>query len=216
MYVQFKKGALMKQILNNLQNTFFKGKILISAGIITVTAIMSPFVYQNIQHNYAGGTVKASCFFEVAGVCYTKPIFPTPMTKSECIQAMQNKKLGIKSCGADPDYWAGAVLHCHGVKNMPTPEQLTILASDLYGDKNFRTGDYEFIDNLAMKDSKYASDIKSMYKDIYNVQNSFSIWSGKESDGFYAYGREFRTNFTYAGVDNSRSRDKILAICVQN
>ena len=157
------------------------------------------------------------CAFEVAGTCYTNPIFPSPMTLAECEQAVQEGTLGIKACTYDEDYWAGAVKHCGGVQNMPTPAQLAEIATDLYGDHGFSSSGYEYKYGLTMDTSKpYVSLAATAYGDLATqLGGAFSIWSGQEADGLYAYGRAFLSDTTLAN-DNSFRNGYGLAVCIAN
>ena len=156
------------------------------------------------------------CAFEVNGTCYTNPALPTPMTKAECEQAVAEGTLGIKACYYDNDYWAGAVKHCGGVGNMPTPAQLAEIATDLYGDHGFSTSGYEHKDGLTMDTSKpYASILHGLYGDMAGVPDgAFAIWSGQESDGNIAYVRGFYSGYTSAADYGTRSGYNDLAVCL--
>ncbi len=156
------------------------------------------------------------CAFEVNGTCYTNPALPSPMTKAECEQAVTEGTLGIKTCYYDNDYWAGAVKHCGGVQNMPTPAQLAEIATDLYGDHGFSTSGYEYKDGLTMDTSKpYASILHGLYGDMAGVPDgAFAVWSGQESDGDDAYGREFTSDTTGAGGYGYRRYNVALAVCL--
>ena len=156
------------------------------------------------------------CAFEVNGTCYTNPALPSPMTKAECEQAVAEGTLGIKACYYDNDYWAGAVKHCGGVQNMPTPAQLAEIATDLYGDHGFSTSGYEYKDGLTMDKTKsYVSILDAVYGDSVSGKPSgeFAIWSGQESAGYYAYERGFYSDNATAN-DNERNDNYVLAVCL--
>ena len=145
------------------------------------------------------------CAFEVAGTCYTNPALPTPMTLAECEQAVQEGTLGIKECHYDNDYWAGAVKHCGGVQNMPTPAQLAEIATDLYGDHGFSSANDETTTGLTMDKTKpYVSILNAVYGN-----SEFAIWSGQESDGYAAYVRGFYSDYTYTYYYNGRYYDEL-------
>ena len=157
------------------------------------------------------------CAFEVAGTCYTNPILPTPMTLAECEQAVQEGTLGIKECYYENDYWAGAVKHCGGVQNMPTPAQLAEIATDLYGDHGFSSSGSEYIDGLTMDKTKpYVSILDAVYGDSVAGRPSgeFAVLSGQESDGGGAYVRGFGSDGTTAGDNSSRYGNSDLAVCL--
>ena len=151
------------------------------------------------------------CAFEVAGTCYTNPALPTPMTLAECEQAVQEGTLGIKECHYDNDYWAGAVKHCGGVQNMPTPAQLAEIATDLYGDHGFSSANDETTTGLTMDKTKpYVSILNAVYGN-----SEFAIWSGQESDGYAAYVRGFYSDYTYTYYYNGRYYDE-LTVCISH
>ena len=157
------------------------------------------------------------CAFEVNGTCYTNPTFPSPMTLAECEQAVQEGTLGIKECHYDNDYWAGAVKHCGGVQNMPTPAQLAEIATDLYGDLGFSSGE-DFRSGLIMDTSKpYVSILDAAYGDSVSGRPSgeFAICSGQESDGGTAYARAFISDGTSARAAFTRSSNA-LAVCISH
>ena len=158
-----------------------------------------------------------SCAFEVAGLCYMTPALPTPLTREQC--EAQKDDLGIQECYYDNDYWAGAVAHCGGVQNMPTPAQLAEIATDLYGDHGFSSSGSEYIDGLTMDKTKpYVSILDAVYGDSVSgrLSGEFAIWSGQESGGYGAYVRGFGSDSTTAGDNSSRYGNSDLAVCIAN
>ena len=160
-----------------------------------------------------------SCAFEVAGTCYTTPFRPSPLSLAEC--EAQKDALGIQACYEDNDIWAGAVAHCGGVQNMPTPAQLAEIATDLYGDHGFSSGE-ENIEGLAMDTSRpYVSLAAAAYGDSADdMGGTFIIWSGQESSSnHYAYERGFFSDGSNAGYDSRHSSflySYALAVCISN
>ncbi len=74
------------------------------------------------------------CLFKVKEICFGRPFYAKGMSYSDC---KNNKdKLGIQSCVADNDIFASSAFVCGGVQNMPTPDELVILAQDLYANSN--------------------------------------------------------------------------------
>lgn len=71
------------------------------------------------------------CLFKVNGVCFGQPFLVQGMSYEEC--KAEKDKLGIKYCFMSDDQWAAAVKVCGGVKNLPTPNELLLLANDMYG-----------------------------------------------------------------------------------
>ena len=147
-----------------------------------------------------------NCAFEVNGTCYTSPFKPTPMTKAECEQAVAEGKLGIKGCGYEQDYWAGAVKQCGGVSKMPTMAQLGELASQLYvgnpsiGARENKTG-IQFDSN--------SSTAKSL-----GLTPSFYLWSGEEYSSSSAYTRSFLTTRSRWYGNLTRNSSGNQAVCL--
>ena len=133
----------------------------------------------------------SSCAFEVNGTCYTAPFTPKPLTFAECEAAVAEGKLGIKYCGYEQDYWAGAVKQCGGVSKMPTMAQLGELASQLYVG-NPSVGAKQDVYNLTFDTN--SSTAKSL-----GLTPFFYLWSGEESSSFGAYSRYFYTTYSYWG-----------------
>ena len=161
------------------------------------------------------------CVFEVNGTCYTNPTLPTPMTLAECEQAVAEGTLGIKTCEYDNDYWAGAVKHCGGVQNMPTPTQLAEIATDLYGVHGFSSTNDGTTYGLTMDKTKpYVSILNAIYGDMAGISDrTFSIWSGQEYSAYSAYNRFFTSTYTslgYSGGSGYRGLSDRLAVCISH
>ncbi len=114
----------------------------------------------------AGG-LGAECAIEIGDKCFTAPVQPKALTRSEC--EGQKGKLGIKECVVDNDYWAGAVAQCGGVQNMPTAEDLAKLASLVYKG-NPTIGAKKSAMNLTLDTSAASS--------LGFAGTSFIVWSG--------------------------------------
>ena len=150
------------------------------------------------------------CAFEVAGTCYTNPALPTPLSGEQC--EAQKDELGIEVCAVNnpEDYWGGAVAHCGGVQNMPTPVQLAEIATDLYGQEIPMLGDTP---NLNMDSNKpYVSILQGVYGT--NV-SFFVVWSGDEHAD-YAFYRSFDPESTSARNGPRYGSNAVLALCVSN
>ncbi len=148
-----------------------------------------------------------NCAFEVGSTCYTAPFTPTPMTKAECEQAVAEGKLGIKGCGYEQDYWAGAVKQCGGVSKMPTMAQLAELASQMY------VGNPSIGAKENKRDIQY--DPNSPVSKALGLTPSpyFGLWSGEEYSSYGAYRRYFFT--TSSGLDYpSRYNSSNHAVCL--
>ncbi len=137
----------------------------------------------NIE-NLAGIT----CAFELDGVCFSEPFMADePMSFADC--EAQKSALGIESCCPvsycnDTDYWAAAVKKCGGVQNLPTQEQLTALANQIYDQPISGSSlDYEY----ANWDKDKASNM-GFYIDSSNV---FYVWSREENGPNSAFGRAY-------------------------
>ena len=147
-----------------------------------------------------------NCAVEIGGTCFTAPFTPTPMTKAECEAAVAEGKLGIKYCGYEQDYWAGAVKQCGGVSKMPTMAQLGELASQLYVG-NPSVGAKQDVYNLTFDTN--SSTAKSL-----GLTPSFYVWSGEESNSYGAYGRGFSSSDTEWGNDVDRDYSDGVAVCL--
>ena len=145
----------------------------------------------------------SNCAFEINGTCFTAPFYPEPITKAECEQLKAD--LGIKACGYDNDYWAGAVKACGGVSKMPTKAQLNDIANYVYntsgisGNKSGLTLDYDKVAELGFTASS---------------GSSFYVWSGEEySNGYDAYYRHFNPTNTHWS-STSRGSSTPQAVCL--
>ena len=145
----------------------------------------------------------SSCAFEVGGTCYTAPFSPKPLTAQECNE--QKDKLGIRECGYDDDYWAGAVKQCGGVSKMPTMAQLGELASQLYVG-NPSVGAKQDVYNLTFDTN--SSTAKSL-----GLTPSFYVRSGEEYNSNGAYGRSFNSSYT-GWHNNRRDYSFYVAVCL--
>ena len=146
-----------------------------------------------------------NCAFEVNGTCYTAPFTPTPMTKAECEAAVAEGKLGIKACGWDNDYWAGAVKQCGGVSKMPTAAQLGELASQLYVGNP----------SIGAKEAKnyIQYDPNSPVSKPLGLTPTFYLWSGEETNADNAYFRYFYATYSYWDY-NGRYDSRRQAVCL--
>ncbi len=111
--------------------------------------------------------------------CFSTPFVPsTPMSMQECNE--RKDELGIGACGSNNDYWAAAVAQCGGVNYMPTPTDLSKLASQLYKNKVYQL------------DSPVAKTL--------NMTPPFIIWTeesrGASGTGNYESHRAGGVNFT--------------------
>jgi len=92
-------------------------------------------------------------------------------------------ELGIVACGDSKDLYASTAYVCGGTKNMPTPDELVVLANDMYGTNIFNNGvDFEkSMDNFtrtlnSQKAVRHNKDYleyfrTAVYSDSSNVKN---------------------------------------------
>ena len=152
-----------------------------------------------------------SCAFEVAGTCYNTPLLPSPLSLAEC--EAQKDDLGIVACFADGDYWAGAVAHCGGVQNMPTPAQLAEIATDLYGVSIPSSGK---ITGLTMNKSKpYISIFYDVYGDFVRTDGEFALFSNQNSEFSSTTGRGYAETFT-TSYSIQRNANNVMTICISS
>ena len=144
----------------------------------------------------------SNCAFEAGGKCFTAPFSPTPLTEAQC--EAEKDKLGIKYCGYDTDYWAGAVKQCGGVSKMPTMADLGKLATELYKEHPSVGGKQDIDSGLTLDTSKASS--------LGFTGTSFYVWSGEENGNIYAYDRYFSSSYTY--WYNGRRYSDHQALCI--
>lgn len=71
------------------------------------------------------------CLFKVGGVCFGHPFLVHGMNYTTCKNIKDEYR--VPSCSNSNDLYASTAYVCGGVKNMPTPDELVVLANDLYG-----------------------------------------------------------------------------------
>ena len=71
------------------------------------------------------------CLFKVQGVCFGQPFFARGISYMDCKKNIT--EYGIASCNDSDDIYASTAIICGGTQNMPTTQDLAILAKDLYG-----------------------------------------------------------------------------------
>ena len=154
---------------------------------------------------FNAGGLGSGCAVEIGSLCLTAPFSPKPMTKAECEAAVAEGKLGIKYCGLEQDYWAGAVKQCGGVSKMPTMAQLGELASQMY------VGNPTIGAKQDKRDIQY--DPNSPVSKALGLTPSFYLWSGEETSSSHAYNRDFYTTCSYWSNYN-RYGSTIQAVCL--
>ena len=152
------------------------------AAVYEINGTGKPNKLSNDVVLFNANKLGSGCAFEVGSKCYTAVFTPKPLTRAECEAEKGN--LGIRECGSDDDYWAGAVKQCGGVSKMPTADDLAKLASQLYKG-NPSIGAKQRVDNLQWdQDAATALGFTS---------SLFALWSGEENDSYGAYGRYFNS-----------------------
>ena len=146
----------------------------------------------------------SSCAIELdSGKCFTAAFTPTPLTRAEC--EAQKGELGIENCSYNDDYWAGAVKHCGGVKNMPTRADLGKLASAIYKG-NPSVGERQDVYNLTY--------IAGTATSLGLPEPSFYLWSAKEHFSPNAGYRYFHSTHTDWENIGGRNLSHIQAVCL--
>ena len=142
-----------------------------------------------------------ACAFEIGSTCYTGFKEYQPLTKAEC--EVEKGNLGIKNCYSGDDYWAGAVKECGGVNKMPTSDDLTKLATQLYKHYIPATG--------AVAGLKWNQDEAATFGfSSYNV----TLWAREEdSDSIIARTRTFsESSSSYNGFYRGFKNNKVLCL----
>ncbi|MFI3300670.1 MAG: type II secretion system protein [Candidatus Gastranaerophilales bacterium] len=110
------------------------------------------------------------------------------LTSTQC--EAQKNELGINECYYNTDYWAGAIAYCGGVSNMPTLDDLELIAIDVYGTSSAGSGVTPDGDKLT---NTYGfSDPTS---DV-----DYGIWTGDEYSSEEAYRYRFGATSIYSGT----------------
>ena len=146
----------------------------------------------------------------LGGMCISNIISPDeygPLTEAEC--EAQKGDLGIGACSYDADYWAGAVLACGGVSNLPSQDQLTQLANYLYNTDSVSSS--ETTSSLAMDTTKASQFLSaSPYTD-----SRFRVWSAQEHSQTSSYRRYFHPTAT-GWYRDARYSSSDLAVCISD
>ena len=152
-----------------------------------------------------------NCVVDLDGICFGTPFTPVALTYSECVELKKDSSYGIKACGSENDYWAGAVKQCGGVQNMPSKAELGKLASEMYIDKwgnNVNIdADSNYTNLVFQKDSTVAKALK------LNPDSQFHIFTNEEFSANNVYNRHFMKNDLRLGCDGRYHG--LIAICVE-
>ena len=214
MILSYNKGCTFDVDKEGLKSGDSKGSISNSlnclAGVFDWNGGKKPNKLAKLEGNSKGDVLifgKASglgseCSIELGGKCLTAPFTPSPLTKAEC--EAEKGKLGIKECGYEQDYWAGAVKQCGGVSKMATLDDLGKLATELYKEHPSVGAKQTIWSGITLDTSKASS--------LGFGNSEFFVWSGEEKDSDGAYDRAFLQSFT-AAVRYDRDASGFQAVC---
>ena len=105
-----------------------------------------------------------------------------PLSKADCLK--YKNELGLQYCPYDNDHLAGVAMACGHIKNIPTGEDLHILAKDIYS--QWQTRETSIYGNR--------NDVKLKALGLYVNDSHIYYWTGEEAkDGVGGYVRMFAT-----------------------
>ena len=148
------------------------------------------------------------------GLCFTAPFKPTALTAADC--NANKEKYGIQNCmTGDNDYWGGAMKACaEQGKRLPSDNELTMLANDLYN-TTVNGGDSQgFEADLDMdKANKYGI---PLYESSGGGFSTIILWGNWEVNESRASVREFSSDSTTWHSFGNRfySGPQFWAVCV--
>lgn len=145
------------------------------------------------------------CAFEINGVCYGQPFYPTPISYAECESIKDD--LEISGCAVENDYWAGAVKTCGGVGKMPTASNLADIANFMYNTN--KVNGMDSVLDLERDDDKAGS----LGFSEATGNSSLYIWSNEEESAGSAYFRNYNPTLTYFSTFN-RDNGNQQAVCI--
>lgn len=150
------------------------------------------------------------CHFIIKNVCYSKPFYPTSITKAVC--ETEKSTLGIKECYFDNDYWAGAVKKCGGIDKIPSLQHLADIANYIYGldyNPNKQLGPWDSSTNLWFNTSRLAEVSFDMTN---NAINNTTYVYGPERSHDIANVRYFAPTTSHiSGVSRS---NRVQTVCI--
>ena len=154
------------------------------------------------------------CALKTTNACFkTLPFKPTAVTKAECEEMVASGEYGIKACGNETDYWAGAVKQCGGVKNLPTDTQLAELASYIYG-MNVGTSGTVYCPKDANGNYTKCRD-ESKSQGLGFPSSTYYVFSNQERNATSAYTHCFYPTYTYKYYGHGRG-SSFYTLCVEN
>lgn len=151
-----------------------------------------------------------NCIITLNGICFSSAFNPTPLTQDECETLKQ--ELGISYCNYLHLKYAGAVKYCGTTQNIPTGEQLGILADYIYNTSNISTSNKEEL----QRDNEKVRNLGFL---LENNNGTFSVWSNNQNNGNSSFYRTFTpekttyTSTTYTSNASSHFSNH-QAICV--
>lgn len=133
------------------------------------------------------------------------------LSQNECKK--YKKKLGLKSCPYDNDYFAGAVLACKHISKVPSPDDLTLLASTIYNNPS----KLKYVTIVEDVNSRIYSDLGL---ETFSSKENVFYWSNEESENFKVKSRMFghgASNIRFIPRNGGKYLDigKISLLCKQ-
>lgn len=160
-------------------------------------------------------SLAGNCLLEIEDICITKILHAdtdyTPLNENDCNEQIL-EEYGMKYCyqrrswGGHGDYWAGAVIACGGINNLPSREQLGKVAKYLYK-TDTEIGATTNINCCLTKDPE---------RIIPFGEGDFFIWSNEEIDKTRAYQRyySFKGTIGYSSNLNYDRDSEYMALCI--
>lgn len=142
---------------------------------------------KDLRNNGNVTKIGKTCAVEVGGKCFSRvTILERSLTTAECLAAQE--KYGYQYCHNRYDNWAGAVIACDGLQNMPTSADLELLygwlTNGVGGSFYQKVG--QIVDGEGYKYNGY----------------SFSIWTNEEVSEDSANQGYFSSSSFRIGIDN--------------
>lgn len=183
--------------------------------------------YDTAREDILSAYSKKDCLLKLGNVCF-KPLFKITeadgMLYRDCLNF--GGEYGIKYCYAANDAYAGLAQKCGGTQNLPTKQEIMMLADYLYGIKaedctnlhgyQYSECESKYEKGLQIKKDNDLVQEYFLYKhpflalsgeDYQNQLNSehFIIGSGEERSGHFVYGWNFSANGVKYNPDMARS-----------
>ena len=165
------------------------------------------------QDPYSNQVVTTDCI----AILYDTSGFKSPNQSGKDLRSINVVSLGGNECivnigsacfGAPKvvESWDAAVAYCGGTNKLPTREQLTALAKDIYETDEIGQDEYN-------TDLNWNSNKVSAYG--FNTSAEYvQIWSGLEYNDNRAYGRVFGQNVTSDWGEADKEESTFYAMCL--